>query len=87
MTLDDLRRLAAMGEGRLLEFKNRVPAADKLAREVIALANTDGVSGTSAPCSLFGYCRTVFVDSVRITLQGKPPLPVPAARHGHAALA
>ena len=51
----------------------------------LTLANTDGVSGTSAPCSLFGYCRTVFVDSVRITLQGKPPLPVPAARHGHAA--
>ena len=42
MTLDDLRRLAAMGEGRHLEFKNRVPRADKLAREVIALANTDG---------------------------------------------
>ena len=42
MTLDDLRRLAAMGEGRHLEFKNRVPRADRFAREVIALANTDG---------------------------------------------
>ena len=42
MTLDDLRRLAAMGEGRHLEFKNRVPRPDRLAREVIALANTDG---------------------------------------------
>ena len=42
MTLDDLRRLAAMGEGHHLEFKNRVPRADRLAREVIALANTDG---------------------------------------------
>ncbi|OZC03384.1 AlbA family DNA-binding domain-containing protein [Rubricoccus marinus] len=42
MTLDDLRRLAAMGEGRYLEFKNRVPRPDRLAREIIALANTDG---------------------------------------------
>ena len=42
MTLDDLRRLAAMGEGHHLEFKNRVPRPDRLAREIIALANTDG---------------------------------------------
>ena len=42
MTPDDLRRLAAMGEGRHLEFKNRVPRPDRIAREVIALANTDG---------------------------------------------
>ena len=42
MTLDDVRRLAAMGEGRHLEFKNRVPRPERIAREVIALANTDG---------------------------------------------
>lgn len=42
MTSDDVRRLAALGEGRLLEFKNRVPRPDRIAREVIALANTDG---------------------------------------------
>lgn len=42
MTLDDLRRLAAMGEGRHLEFKNRVPRPERIAREIIALANTDG---------------------------------------------
>ena len=42
MTADDLRRLAAMGEGRHLEFKNRVPRPERIAREVIALANTDG---------------------------------------------
>lgn len=42
MTHDDVRRLAAMGEGRQLEFKNRVPKAERIAREVIALANTDG---------------------------------------------
>ena len=42
MTSDDVRRLAAMGEGRHLEFKNRVPRPERIAREVIALANTDG---------------------------------------------
>ncbi len=71
------------------EVKSRKVTAAEAAtfgKEItLTLANTDSVSGTSAPCSLFGYCRTVFVDSVRITLQGKPPLPVPAARHGHAA--
>ena len=42
MTRDDLRRLASFGEGRQLEFKNRVPRPERIAREVIALANTDG---------------------------------------------
>lgn len=42
MTHDDVKRLAAMGEGRRLEFKNRVPRPERMAREVIALANTDG---------------------------------------------
>ena len=42
MTLDDVRRLAAMGEGRHLEFKNRIPRPERIAREIIALANTDG---------------------------------------------
>ena len=42
MTRDDLKRLAGLGEGRQLEFKNRVPRPERIAREVIALANTDG---------------------------------------------
>lgn len=42
MTHDDIKRLAAMGEGPHLEFKNRVPRPERIAREVIALANTDG---------------------------------------------
>ena len=42
MTADDVRRLAALGEGRTLEFKNRVPRPERIAREIIALANTDG---------------------------------------------
>ena len=42
MTSNDVKRLAGMGEGRTLEFKNRVPRPERIAREVIALANTDG---------------------------------------------
>ena len=42
MTSDDVKRLAALGEGHTLEFKNRVPRPERMAREVIALANTDG---------------------------------------------
>jgi hypothetical protein len=42
MTHEDLKRLVALGEGRTLEFKNRVPRPHRIAREVIALANTDG---------------------------------------------
>ena len=42
MTPSDLTRLTAAGEGLTLEFKKRVPRPEKLAREVIALANTHG---------------------------------------------
>ena len=42
MTLPDLARLAAAGEGLTIEFKKRVPSPEKLAREVIAFANTQG---------------------------------------------
>jgi len=42
MTLDHLRRLVARGEGQTIEFKRRVPAPDRLAKEVIAFANSSG---------------------------------------------
>lgn len=42
MTLPDLARLAAAGEGLTIEFKKRVPRPERLAREVIAFANTQG---------------------------------------------
>src|SRR5687768_9638457 len=42
MTLDDLKRLVSLGEGLQIEFKHRVPRPDRIAREVIALANTRG---------------------------------------------
>ena len=42
MTAADLARLAASGEGPSLEFKHRVPRPERLAKEVVAFANTDG---------------------------------------------
>lgn len=38
----DLRRLVARGEGQQLEFKRKATYPDKIVREMIALANTDG---------------------------------------------
>lgn len=42
MTLRELTRLAALGEGEHMEFKRRVPEGPRIAREMIALANSGG---------------------------------------------
>lgn len=42
MTLQELKQLVSLGEGVSLEFKRRVPRAERIAKEVIALANTQG---------------------------------------------
>lgn len=42
MTLQELTQLVSLGEGRQLEFKRRVPRSQRIAKEVIAMANTDG---------------------------------------------
>lgn len=42
MTAADVARLAASGEGPSIEFKHRVPRPARLAKEVVAFANTDG---------------------------------------------
>ena len=42
MELPELRRLVARGEGLHLEFKRKAKHPDKLAREVVAFANTEG---------------------------------------------
>ncbi|MDX1438328.1 MAG: ATP-binding protein [Rubricoccaceae bacterium] len=57
MDIHDLKRLIALGEGSHLEFKHRVPRSDRIAREVIALANTRGgkvLLGVSDDGSLIG---------------------------------
>ena len=42
MTLQHLSHWIARGEGQFLEFKKRVPAPERIAKEVIAFANTRG---------------------------------------------
>jgi predicted HTH transcriptional regulator len=42
MTSADIQRLARRGEGPTLEFKQRTPEPPRLAKEIIAFANTDG---------------------------------------------
>ncbi|GGF32470.1 AlbA family DNA-binding domain-containing protein [Echinicola rosea] len=42
MTLQEVTRLARQGEGLHIEFKKKVTHPEKIVREVIALANTEG---------------------------------------------
>lgn len=42
MTLQEIAQLVALGEGLTLEFKRRVPRPERIAKEVIAFANTRG---------------------------------------------
>ncbi len=42
MKLDELTRLVQLGESATLEFKTRIPRAERIAKEVIAFANTGG---------------------------------------------
>ncbi len=42
MELHDLKRYVSFGEGTYIEFKRRVPAPERIAKEVIALANARG---------------------------------------------
>lgn len=42
MKQDELSRLVQLGEGLTLEFKTKVPKAERIAKEVIAFANTSG---------------------------------------------
>lgn len=42
MTLQELTQLVSLGEGANLEFKRRVPRPERIAKELIAFANTRG---------------------------------------------
>lgn len=42
MTLQDVRALAAKGEGLKIEFKKKAAFPEKIVREVVAFANTEG---------------------------------------------
>lgn len=42
MTIHDVTRLAALGEGPRLEFKHKVPRPERISKEVVAFANSMG---------------------------------------------
>jgi ATP-dependent DNA helicase RecG len=42
MNADQIRQLIAQGEGNTVEFKVNLPVPAELAKEMVALANTDG---------------------------------------------
>lgn len=42
MHLSDLKRLVTAGENRYIEFKREIPSPEKIAREISAIANTNG---------------------------------------------
>ncbi|MBO6577372.1 MAG: ATP-binding protein [Rhodothermales bacterium] len=42
LSLSDVQRLAGIGEGQFIEFKRRVPQGRRLAKEVVAFANSSG---------------------------------------------
>jgi predicted HTH transcriptional regulator len=58
MTLRELEQLVALGEGLSLEFKRRVPRPERIAKEIVALANTNGgriVLGVGDDGSIEGF--------------------------------
>lgn len=42
VTIQDIRKLVRLGENQQVEFKRKVAHPDKIVREVVAFANTDG---------------------------------------------
>lgn len=42
MTLNELKRIVSNGEGQRLEFKHKINFPEKIAREVVAFANSEG---------------------------------------------
>ncbi len=42
VTLNDIRKLVRQGEGQQIEFKRKVAHPDKIVREIVAFANTEG---------------------------------------------
>jgi len=58
MTLRELEQLVELGEGISLEFKRRVPQPERIAKEIVALANTNGgriVLGVSDDGTIEGF--------------------------------
>ncbi|MDX2191216.1 MAG: ATP-binding protein [Bacteroidota bacterium] len=57
MTLKELEKIVARGENEWVEFKHKINFPDKIARELVAFANTSGGKlfvGIDDNCTIFG---------------------------------
>ena len=78
MTLQELNQLASLGEGPSLEFKRKVPRPERIAKEVIAFANTRGgrlLLGVDDDGTI-----TYFFDDLLPPPGGLPAAPEPGGR-------
>lgn len=82
--LIELKRLVSLGEGLHLEFKRKAAFPDKIARELIAFANTDGgtlLVGVDDDGSLAGVKypeEELLVIEKELQSHCRPPLPIQA---------
>lgn len=82
--LSELRRLVSRGEGLHLEFKRKSSFPDKIARELIAFANTDGgtlLVGVDDDGTVAGVKfpeEELLVIKKELETHCRPPLPVQA---------
>lgn len=80
MVLAELSRLAAIGEGLHLEFKRKVPEPERIAKEMIALANTSGgkiLIGVDDMGTVYGvkdWQESVFQLEESLSVHCDPPI-------------
>jgi predicted HTH transcriptional regulator len=81
MTIKELQRLVATGEGLQIEFKRRVPEPERITKELIALANTQGgklLIGVDDDGSIKGLRdadEETFALETALTQHCDPPIP------------
>ncbi len=84
MTLQEVNQLASLGEGPSLEFKRKVPRPERIAKEVIAFANTRGgrlLLGVDDDGSVVGVRdaeEEAFVLERALNAHCDPPVPIHA---------
>lgn len=80
LSLGDVQRLAAIGEGQFIEFKRRVPDGRRLAKEVVAFANSTGghvligVNDAGAVVGLRDAHEEIFALSEALEAHCYPPI-------------
>ncbi|MFT4605937.1 MAG: putative HTH transcriptional regulator [Rhodothermales bacterium] len=81
LSIRDVQRLAAIGEGQFLEFKRRVPEGRRLAKEIVAFANSGGgnllvgVSDAGIVVGLRDAHEEIFALSGALERYCDPPVP------------